>query len=463
MDILIATSSTSFAKGLQNSFEKHNVNVLEIVTALEDLLDILAKNPNINAVLLKTDLAKKGEDPRLEHLSDALLSIRAQPQFEHIVFTVLTDYEEGHPFLAELFEMGIYNFFSRNGNEFTIKNLIDSFTNQMSFSLSVKYRNVDPSIPWRRNFAKPQSLTVNFTGAEQEENESEKIAPEENQKSIKIPSIQLPQIKLRRERETTNQLQSSDIEVENEEDSWELERNSTKEVTKVIGTVVIAVASVKSHLGSTNTAISMATHLRNNGYDVAVVEANHSMDFDRMHALIEGENLNISDMEYHFKDIPHFKYREGFDIGRIFQLYKYVVLDMGELDYSPYKEEFFRSHIKCVVASGDEWKFYWIEEFLLKNDIEDPVFLLPSTNDEIAADVSKRLKDKHYVYPITNHSSPYIVPDESANVYNNIIEEYKMSVDFSNEKNYKKFMQIGIGSAFLMLSLFLLVMLFKTI
>ena len=91
MDILIATSSTTFAKGLQESFEKQGVNVVEIVTAVEDLLEILAQNPSVEGVLIKTDLAKKGEDPRLELFSDVLLNIRAQGQFQKLVFMEILD------------------------------------------------------------------------------------------------------------------------------------------------------------------------------------------------------------------------------------------------------------------------------------------------------------------------------------------------------------------------------------
>src|SRR5690606_17811685 len=126
-----------------------------------DFLEALALKPDIDGVLLKTDLALKGNDARLEMLSDSVFSIKKMQEFENIEFTILSDYPEGHPLLSEFFNMGIYNFFSR-GMNFNIDTLIRSFKEPMSFSMALKFRDPNPDIPWRKIPMNKQTFHVNF-------------------------------------------------------------------------------------------------------------------------------------------------------------------------------------------------------------------------------------------------------------------------------------------------------------
>lgn len=462
LNLIIATSNVDFAQMLKEGFRKRDVNVLEIVTCLEDLFEVLAVQKNVDGILLKTDLAIKGNDHRLEMLSDSILSLRKTPEFENIVFSVLTDYPEGHPLLAEFFGMGIYNFFSR-GTSFNIENLIRSFENPMSFSIAVKYRDANPEFAWRRKISNPQTYHVKFENTQNQEEMDNKaqvsveeeiidgVSQPKERRSLKIPqiNISLPKVEPGKE----NQL----------DEEWflnnQLEQNDSKAYSSVVGSVIISVAAVKEHLGATNTAMNIAKYLKDTGHDVALVEANKSLDFDRIHSLKEAENLAIDDMEFTFQGIDHFKYRDGFDIGRIYQMYQYIVLDIGVIEDSPYKDEFVRSHIKLVTASGDEWKHYWIEEFLLNHQLSDLIFLLPCSNESVAEDVSYRLKD-YYVYPLEKNESPYIVPEDSAAVYERILKAHQVYVGNRVPTSKKQVIGTAAITVVIMSILFISLMIF---
>lgn len=234
-------------------------------------------------------------------------------------------------------------------------------------------------------------------------------------------NVQLPKIPLPAKVERSEEQQPID-------DSWLYEESKEKNnitSTPIIGTVVIAVTSVEEHLGATNTAISIATYLHNSGCDVALVEANNSKDFDRIHSLIEGEKLAIDEIEFNYKGIDHIKYFENLDLGSVYTNYQFVVLDMGDIRHSPFKDELKRSHIKCVVASADEWKEHWIEKFLSITDVIDPIFLVPCSDVKITNDLAARLK-YYDVYPLDKHINPYKVPEGSIKVYDRLLKDYQV-------------------------------------
>lgn len=440
LNLIIATSNTDFAKSLREKLKEVDCNVLDIVSSVEDLISTISEYPGkIDGILLKTDLAKKNNDYRLEVLSDVVLSIRQTPEFENVVFTVLSDYPKGHPLLAEFLNMGIYNFFARNGIKFTVQNLKDSFIKPMSFSIALEYGTVNKEIPWRRDLTKPQTLEVKFVNPEAEAQKLEQstgdIAINDNsdngseskknpmdflskipKPNIPKPNISLPKMPVH-EKDTTN---------ESIDDEWIFEKNENSFTNKmpVVGTVLIGVAAVQKHLGATNTAINIAKFLSKAGHNVALVEANKNMDFDRIHSLIEGETITLSEKEFNFQGITHIKYRDDMDLSGVYTKFQFVVLDIGDIRNSQFKAEFNRSHIKCVVATADEWKYHWIEEFLLNVDsTEDLVFLVPSSDFKSANDLESRLK-KHLVYPLEKHSNPYEVPEESGEVFKQLLKLY---------------------------------------
>lgn len=178
----------------------------------------------------------------------------------------------------------------------------------------------------------------------------------------------------------------------------------------VIGTVLIAVAGVKPHIGATHTSLNIARYIAKLGNSVAVIEANYSQDFDRIHALYEGERkLLKQDNSFEMEGIQHFKYRNDLDLNHLYSAYEYVIMDYGDLEEAAfYTEEFKRAHLRVVICSGDEWKLHWITDFLKRHKLEktDCTFLIPSAGADKAKDLQERLNYSD-VHAITNQDNPY--------------------------------------------------------
>ncbi|MEK4487995.1 hypothetical protein MHH81_21025 [Psychrobacillus sp. FSL H8-0484] len=440
MDLLFAFHNVKFAKDLKSNFEEHDgVRVIDIVSSEEDLIEAIAKNPNVKGVLIATDIATNRSEKRLELLVDILEAARAK--FTDVVFTVMSNERPGHPLLAELVEMGIYNIFVKDKDEITIPLLMNSFEEPYSFSSAMKYRKVNTDIPWRRNIQHQSTYKIELNnGARGEEKSAVNVEKSEEPKkkfNIKWPSSEGKARKdkpdednLENETPTTKEKQVKEKQVKDEEqqDDWlsiEMFTESNKVTEKIIGTVVIGVASVAPHLGSTHTSIGIATVLRRKGHMVALVEANYTSDFDRIHALYEGESRPIlHEAQFELNGITHFKYREDQSLADIFALYEFVVLDLGDMESMAYEQEFKRSHVKCVVCSGHEWKFHWIQEFRKGNlGVENIKYVLPNGTDMIAQDMESRLEGLH-VIPVPNEQNPYKPSKETELFVENLVDGF---------------------------------------
>jgi len=206
----------------------------------------------------------------------------------------------------------------------------------------------------------------------------------------------------------------------------------------IIGTVLIAVAGVQNHLGSTSTALSIASYLKSLGHIVAVVEANHSQDFDRIHSLYEGEEQFFKNANsFKLYGITHYKYRENMDLNQLYSAYEYIIMDYGDLkNAAAYEEEFIRAHIRVVVCSADEWKFHWIGDFLKRHDLdkEDCIFVVPMATNAKLKDLQERL-DYLEVFTIPSLDNPYAITKDTAEVLSEILGPYLKSSRRTFSKN----------------------------
>lgn len=179
--------------------------------------------------------------------------------------------------------------------------------------------------------------------------------------------------------------------------------------TQVIGTVVIGVAGVKAHMGATHTAMSIATFLRKRKNSVALIELNNSEDFDRIHALYEGEKHYLrNESTFDYKGVDHYKYREDIRLGEIMATYEYVVLDFGSIEDTLYYQEFLRSHVRVLLVSPYEWKQHWTDDFGKQVQGEEDTFLyvVPFAEKGNVKDMEERLPDLSIVsFPAS--SNPY--------------------------------------------------------
>ncbi|GEL05552.1 hypothetical protein [Rummeliibacillus stabekisii] len=224
---------------------------------------------------------------------------------------------------------------------------------------------------------------------------------------------------------------------------------------QIIGTVLIGVAGVAQHIGATHAAISIASYLKGNGHSVALVESNHSQDYDRIHSLYEGEKKLLLDYDmFEMKGLTHFKYREDRDLNDIFSSYEYVVMDFGSIFHATNTEEFTRAHVKCVVCSADEWKYHWIEEFENEYEIDNTYcYLVPGASMEKVEDLSDQLKGGDVVsFPIQD--DPYEPIQEVGHVLTNILGEFIKIPVKSSTKHLLIGTSVGVGISLLVIMIF---------
>lgn len=196
--------------------------------------------------------------------------------------------------------------------------------------------------------------------------------------------------------------------------------------TQVLGTIAIAVAGVRPHLGATHTAMSIARYLQSKKNSVALIELNESEDFERIHALYEGEKQYLRHQSYfNLYGIDHYKFRKDFRLGEIMATYEYVVLDFGHLhDEHTYYEEFLRSHIQAVLVSPFEWKQVWTDEFREEIGPDEHFFyVIPCADENNMEDMMERIPDIEIV-PFPPSVDPYKMTDGKRSSIEFIMQGY---------------------------------------
>jgi len=459
MKLILASYNVPFMKKIGVDFEGQGGEIVAYVSSEEDLLNELMKHPDVKGVLIQSNLAKKHNDMRLDYLVDLLIGIKAEKKFKDINFTILSEVQKGHPFLAELVEMGIYNIYCINQKNIKVEHLYQSFVQPTSFSEAIHFRNVDSTIPWRRNMQTARTVELKFQSEKQEvvpekppsklrgafKAISDKVGKRETVNTGEMVHEENTDTSSKQEQDKENEEPIEDLIVSEEEFKedpntskvWNLKKNSETPKFKPIGTMLISVCGVEEHLGSTTAAISIAKYLVEQNYSVALVEGNYSQDFDRIHALSEGEKAAIlKEDAFKLKGIPHFKYRSEMDLDKILTSYDYVVLDLGRLSDSPLENEFGRAHIKYVICSGDEWKKHWIDSFNREyGHYEGINYLVPGAHGKAIEDLRIHIKNDDCL-PFPTLDSPYKLSEDDCIAISTILSE---CVETSKKsKNYEK-------------------------
>ena len=182
-NLIIATPNIELAQGLKKQIELKEYKVISIEITIEHLLETIEKNETSNntvyGIIMTSDIARKLKDKRLEYLSDSLLTIRER--HSHIRFILLANEPEGHPFLAEVFSMGIYNIFRKGKDELSVDIFLRYLERPKTFSDASIYRKVTIEVPWRREVETgPRTIVIENKGKTQlEESET-------NEKKTKI-------------------------------------------------------------------------------------------------------------------------------------------------------------------------------------------------------------------------------------------------------------------------------------
>ncbi|WP_379126908.1 serine/threonine protein kinase [Paenibacillus sp. sgz500958] len=191
------------------------------------------------------------------------------------------------------------------------------------------------------------------------------------------------------------------------------ERNSDGEHPGA-GTTVVAIMGVAGGLGTTHASLSVASYLSGYGSTAWVDYAPDSRVFERMRHMAEmtgsAREPSLQGHSFLWKGI-HFSKRP--ETGALRALnggdYRYVVLDLGTGNERGALEEFAKSPVPLLIASGADWR---IEEVLLWKrrsglELEDKCKILLSLADRAAAAMLEEVLQTARVYPMPYQSSPF--------------------------------------------------------
>lgn len=181
-----------------------------------------------------------------------------------------------------------------------------------------------------------------------------------------------------------------------------------------IGTLSVAVTSVRQGAGATHTALLVAGTLaawlggRN---PVALVEANASGDFARIEAAYEGIAIIARQGKFAIGGVDFYKCCGTKQLPAIFAGgYRVVVLDIGCCEAgSPWFDEFVRAHLPIVVGAGCEWRQPDISRFAESHSDRDQsnwLYGIPLAEKTTIGDIAKSLPGTR-VAAIPPHPDPF--------------------------------------------------------
>jgi len=181
-----------------------------------------------------------------------------------------------------------------------------------------------------------------------------------------------------------------------------------------VGTLSIAVTSVRPGAGATHTSLLVAGTLaawfggRN---PVALVEANPSGDFARIEAAYEGTETVARHGKFVIGGIDFYKGCGTKQLPAILAGgYRVVVIDIGCCEAgSPWFDEFVRSHLPIVVGAGCEWRqpdIYRFAESHADCDQSNWLYAIPLAEKTTVGDVAKVLPGTRVV-AVPSHPDPF--------------------------------------------------------
>lgn len=182
--IVVGMIDPAMANAFKTFIQKKEGYIIpEVVVSEEDLLKYLEETEEeIYGLILTSDLAKKLNDLRLDYLSNVLVTLREK--FPHIRIAILSSERVGHPFLAELVNMGIYNIFLRQDNNLSVQLILDVLESGKSFGEVSLFRKVDPGIPWRKMDSGPSTIKIETSNKRNSEPKEKKQGNERKDKQV---------------------------------------------------------------------------------------------------------------------------------------------------------------------------------------------------------------------------------------------------------------------------------------
>jgi|GEM_PF-5695685 len=234
-----------------------------------------------------------------------------------------------------------------------------------------------------------------------------------------------------------------------------------KAAPQVVKGISIGVGGTFKNAGTTHTAISIATYLKEQNYKVAIVE------FNQNPMLYQLKNQGAKDLGhcFNYRGIDFYTQIKPFDYEGLEKInysdYHYVVLDLGAIkmldEHKIIKRndsyrEFKRATKKIICLNGSAWN--WQNIIFYRNDQETNVE--PNTgewelfiNFASEKDFAVRRKEikaitefgEIYHHPI--HADPFSLSDEKSEIYQNALQDLVMVSGKS--KNESILMRLGLS------------------
>ncbi|MBY0217938.1 hypothetical protein [Paenibacillus illinoisensis] len=433
-NIIIAIPNPAFGEALKKHFENENINVLEVCVVVDHLVERLHlikedSSVKLDAVVISSSIAVKHSDKRHEFLADVIDRIREDFSDSSIIF--LSDEKQGHPLLAELVSMGIYNIFlkSQKSEPLNIKQLIKCIEHPLPYREVKKYRKYDQGIPWRRFVNGAQSITINIEGQnnkvhKRQDKQYVKEGDDTSSTSIEINDSSNEKNEEIKHSVVSNEQKSKPIlpdimeEELEESDFWALPDLKQKIVVRdrIVGKSVISIVGVQKGVGTTHSSILISNYLASHGYSVKLIELSNNNEFVHIEKAYEGKNVDtrLSD-QFEIEGVTYVKSTDDFEMAdHLNSEHTHIVLDMGTYETSEYLSEFHRANTQVIVASGSEWKQHEIRKFLSSNlvDMGRCIFFIPLVSKQSIVDIKKDC-DGIRAFDIPFHSDPFDSQDDT--------------------------------------------------
>ncbi|TYQ16020.1 UNVERIFIED_CONTAM: serine/threonine-protein kinase [Acetivibrio alkalicellulosi] len=197
-----------------------------------------------------------------------------------------------------------------------------------------------------------------------------------------------------------------------------------------LGTVVVSVAGAINRIGTTHTAISLASFLKSTGFKTALVEMHKSRNFSEIKKSYK--NVKEKSSNYFTLDgIDYYPFNGMINISNILQEeYKYMVLDMGIFSKCN-MEEFMRSNERIIVSGVKDWEFAGLEEILKSSDkISKNKYYFTFSDDSMFEFVKSNMPNLN-CYKAPFNPIPFNLSKECSSVFEDMLHDFFPNVQRS--------------------------------
>jgi len=195
---------------------------------------------------------------------------------------------------------------------------------------------------------------------------------------------------------------------------------------RIVGSIFISVIGLERNTGATHLSLLIGNFLKKKGLKVAVIEANNSEDLSTIESAYEGGPYQTKEKMFNIRGVDYYKNIQTLNIPEIINKYNFIILDIGSEDNTEHFEEFFRSHVQIVTASGAIWKREKIELFQSAyQDLkyENIILAIPFADKYILDDLSKET-DFLEIVSIPVHSDPFENNKETSELLNELLKNF---------------------------------------